>query len=92
MIGLNLRPWVPHMHCFKTDDAATVPGCHRSRLDDECSPIHTISLAKSSSTVRTGSNKQRRNFLHMVLLKDKAVKALSDYHHERKISRLTIER
>ena len=57
-----------------------------------CSPIHAISLAKSSSTVRTGSNKQRRNFLHMVLLKDKAVKALSDYHHERKISRLTIER
>ena len=44
MIGLNLRPWVPHMHCFKTDDAATVPGCHRSRLDDDVlsDPYHQL--------------------------------------------------
>lgn len=44
MIGLNLRPWVPHMHCFKTDDAATVPGCHRSRLDDDVlsDPCHQL--------------------------------------------------
>ena len=44
MIGLNLRSWVPHMHCFKTDDAATVPGCHRPRLDDDVlsDPCHQL--------------------------------------------------